>query len=174
MIKTLCSFALILLLAIPAMAQDAPQVRLSPVAIAQTTVNGTYIKVVYGQPHKRDRVVFGELVPYGQVWRTGANEATEITFTGDVEIAGETIPAGTYSVFTIPGEDTWTFILNSGLGIWGTRYNEANNVFTATFPAETLDTTWEAFTIRMEREENTARLNMMWDNTKVIVPISVN
>ena len=174
MIKYACSLTLILLLALPAFAQDAPQVRMSPVAIAATTVNDTYIKVVYGQPQKRDRVVFGELVPYGQVWRTGANEATEITFTGDVEIAGETVPAGTYSVFSIPGEEEWTIILNSTLGQWGTRYNEDNNVFSANFPSEKIDVSWEAFTIRIESEENTARLNMMWDDTKVVVPVTVN
>jgi hypothetical protein len=173
MIKYACSFILMLMLAVPALAQDAPQVRLSPVAIAATTVNDTYIRVVYGQPHKRDRVVFGELVPYGQVWRTGANEATEITFTGDVEIVGETIEAGTYSIFSIPGEEEWTIILNSGLGQWGTRYNADNNVFTATFPSETMDISWEAFTIRLEREENKVHLNMMWDDTKVVVPITV-
>ncbi|MFU8861592.1 MAG: DUF2911 domain-containing protein [Cyclonatronaceae bacterium] len=173
MIKYACSLTLILLLALPALAQDAPQVRMSPVTIASTTVNGTYIKVVYGQPQKRDRVVFGELVPYGQVWRTGANEATEITFTDDVEIAGETVPAGVYSVFSIPGEEEWTIILNSSLGQWGTRYNQDNNVFSAAFPSEKMDVSWEAFTIRFESEENVARLNMMWDDTKVVVPITV-
>jgi hypothetical protein len=175
MIKTLCSFVLIMILAATTtiIAQDAPQVRLSPVAIAQTTVNDTYIKVVYGQPHKRGREVFGELVPYGEVWRTGANESTEITFTGDVEIGGETIEAGTYSVFTIPGEDSWTFILNSGLGQWGTRYNEDLNVFSTTIQSGNTEETWEAFTIRLERDNGMANLVMIWDQTRVVVPITV-
>lgn len=173
MLKYICSFTLVLLITTASFAQDAPQVRLSPVAIAQTTVNDTYIKVVYGQPHKRDREVFGELVPYGDVWRTGANEATEIIFTGDVEIAGHTISAGTYSVFTVPGEERWDFILNSGLGQWGTRYNEDLNVFRTSVPAETIEESWEAFTIRLERGNGEAELVMIWDNTRVVVPIEV-
>jgi len=79
------------------------------------TVEGKDIKVVYGQPSKKGRVIFGELVPYGQVWRTGANEATEITFAKPAHFAGKDIAAGTYSFFTIPNENEWTVILNSEL-----------------------------------------------------------
>jgi hypothetical protein len=77
------------------------------------------VKVTYGQPSKKGRVIFGDLVPYGEVWRTGANEATEITFSSDVVISGKTIKAGTYTLFTIPQKNTWTIILNSELKQWG-------------------------------------------------------
>ena len=98
----------------------APEARQSPVAIAATTLDdGTHLKVVYSSPRKRDRRIFGALVPFGEVWRTGANEATEITATRDVLLAGHLVPAGTYAIFTVPQPDTWTIILNGVLGQWG-------------------------------------------------------
>ena len=138
--------ALLLALALPfgAAAQDAVEydtskvvppprtgnASLSPMDISATTLGeDAYVKVVYGSPRKKDREIFGSLVPYGEVWRTGANEATELTTTADLEINGETLPAGTYSVFTIPGEETWTVIFNSGLGQWGAYdYDESTDV----------------------------------------------
>src|SRR5436190_14965129 len=86
--------------------------RISPVAMTTAKYKDSYIKVTYGQPSKKNRVIFGELVPYNQVWRTGANEATEITFTQDVLIQGKSIPSGTYTIFTIPTLAAWTIIFN--------------------------------------------------------------
>src|SRR5699024_10115515 len=91
--------------------------RKSTIAIAGITHDetSTYLKVVYGQPYKRGRVIFGDLVPYNEVWRTGANEATEMTTTKDILFNGEKVLAGTYALFTIPREGNWTIILNSDL-----------------------------------------------------------
>ena len=80
------------------------------------------IKVLYGRPQKKGRRIFGNLVPYDKVWRTGANEATEITFFQDVKLGNQEIKAGTYTLFTIPGKDTWTIIINSDTDIWGSYY----------------------------------------------------
>jgi hypothetical protein len=89
----------------------------------------TYIKITYCQPRTRGREIFGALVPYGQVWRTGANEATEITLTKDVFINGMMITAGTYSVFTIPDKEKWVIIFNKELGLWGSyNYNYKNDL----------------------------------------------
>ena len=88
-------------------AQDFPGYRDSPIAIAQYKHGATYIKVTYGKPFKRGRKVFGGFIPYGKVWRTGANEATEITFTHDIYFGPKFVKSGTYSVFTIPSPKEW-------------------------------------------------------------------
>lgn len=136
------------------------------------TVEGKDIKVVYGQPSKKDRVIFGELVPYGQVWRTGANEATEITFAKNATFAGKQIPAGTYSFFTVPTETEWTVILNSELKQWGSYgYDKAKgkNVLEAQVPSKKTDTVVEKLTYRFDANNN---LIIEWDRTQVEVPVS--
>jgi hypothetical protein len=108
-------------------AQDLhPSRRKSPLGSASIQLGETYVRVVYGRPYKRDRDnIFGTkesgaVVPYGEIWRTGANEATEITFTRDVTVAGKRLAAGTYSLFTTPGAESWKFHFNSLLGLDGT------------------------------------------------------
>lgn len=99
-----------------------PTRRKSPIAIAKTfhQASNTYIKIVYGQPYKHGRTIFGKLVPYNEVWRTGANEATELTTTKDIQLGGEKLEAGTYTLFSIPKENgPWKVILNNKLGQWG-------------------------------------------------------
>ena len=163
-----------------------PEALASPLQMTRIMLDddasSAYVKVTYGSPRKRDRVIFGELVPYGQVWRTGANEATELTTTAPLEIGDETIGAGTYSVFTIPGQDEWTIIFNEGLNQWGSYgYDEGLDVLRLTVPAETMDQTYEAFTIGFEggaaeedaEETDETNLVMMWDQTKVSIPIEI-
>lgn len=147
---------------------------LSPLDIARVKLDdGTYVKVVYASPRKKDREIFGELVPYGEVWRAGANEATELTTTGPLLIDGNLLPAGTYSVFAVPEEDQWTIIFNNGLGQWGAyEYNEALDVLRVEAPATTPEKTYEGFTIRFEPASEGTNLSMAWDDTKVSVPIS--
>ncbi len=152
-----------------------PVQRKSPIAIAKTHVDSAYIKIVYGQPYKRGREIFGELEPYGEVWRTGANEATELTTTADLLINGEELQAGTYALFTIPRPDNWTIILNDSLGQWGAfTYDSAHDVLRTTVPAATTDQSIEAFTIQFsETEGNFTTIELMWDTTRVAVPITV-
>lgn len=151
----------------------APEVRQSPMAMAATRLNGEgYAKVVYGSPRMRGRTIFGGLVPFNELWRTGANEATELTLTTPVTLAGQPLEAGTYAVFTIPGEESWTIILNSGLGQWGAyEYNEELDVLRVEVPAEQADARHEAFTIRFEEVENGADMLLVWDDTRVRVPV---
>lgn len=151
-----------------------PVRRKSPTAIATVKHAGTYVKIVYGQPYKSGREIFGNLVPYGEVWRTGANEATEITATGDIIFAGETLEAGTYSLFTIPNEETWTIILNSELGLWGAfDYDASKDVMRVEAEANRTEQTDEAFTIQFgEVQADSADMIIKWDQTEVRVPIT--
>ncbi len=155
------------------MGQEAVAPRPSPTAIVTVKYEDTYLKITYSQPHKRGRSVFGELVPFGEVWRTGANEATELTVTEDIEIGGNLLKAGTYSLFSIPGEKEWTIILNSELGQWGSyNYNEASDVLRFNVPVHTLENeVWEPFTIVFEQNNETAEMRLMWDRTMVSIPI---
>src|SRR5690606_27838717 len=100
-------------------AQDAIIPRPSPLAIVTARYKDSYLKITYSQPHKKGREIFGELVPYGKVWRTGANEATEITISKAIQVNGTLLKAGTYTLFTIPNKAQWTIIINQGVGLWG-------------------------------------------------------
>jgi hypothetical protein len=117
-----------LLTAAPALAQlDLP--RPSPKATVSQTVGLTDVTIAYCRPGVKGRVIWGGLVPYDQVWRTGANEATTITFSDDVTVEGTKLPAGTYGLFTIPGKDEWTVIFNKGAKQWGAyEYKDAEDV----------------------------------------------
>lgn len=143
----------------------AQEQQLSPKA----TAKGTNIEVSYGQPSKRDRVIFGDVVPYNEVWRAGANEATEVTFKKDVDFAGKSIKAGTYTLFAIPGEKEWTIILNSALGIWGTEYEQAksSNVAEVKVPVHKLNSVQEKLTYTV----NNGQLSIEWDKTGVDIPL---
>ena len=164
---------LLFTVAITALGQEAIKPRPSPTAIVTMKFEDTYVKVTYCQPHKRGRNIFGELVPYGKVWRTGANEATEITLTGDVLFLQDTLKAGTYSIFTIPDKNEWTVIINKQLGQWGSyNYVEKSDILRVKVPVQQLtDIVYEPFTIAFEQQNDHAELVMMWDKTKVSVPI---
>lgn len=167
---------LLLLIAVPALAQERgnDEPRQSPNAAVSQTIGTTEVEVVYGRPSVLDRDIFGALVPYGEVWRTGANEPTLITFSGDVTVEGEAVPAGTYALFTIPGEDTWTVLLNSDTEQWGAMaYDEEKNVLRAEVtPMEGDD--MEMMTITFEDVSATeGTLVLHWDDVRVPVRIGV-
>ena len=156
-----------------AYAQEAVPPKPSPLAIVSARYKDTYIKISYSQPHKRGREVFGKLVPYGQVWRTGANEATEVTFTKDILVNGTPLKAGTYSLFTIPEKSTWTIILNSDNGLWGAyNYNPKTDVLRFQAPVQLIpDTVYEPFTIALETKNDKAEVRLLWDNIAVGFPL---
>lgn len=149
--------------------------RKSPIAISAVNhaATNTYIKVVYGQPYKRGRVIFGDLEAWGEIWRTGANEATEITFTNNVEMGDELIEAGTYALFTIPEPDSFTVILNNELGQWGAfEYDESQDYKRMKFPVKNIEDPVEAFTIDFsDPENNQTTMLLKWDVVRVDVPI---
>jgi len=153
-------------------AQEALKPRPSPLEVVTLKYEDTYIKITYGRPHKRGRNIFGDLLPYGEVWRTGANEATEITVTGDIKLGGHQIRPGTYTLFTIPNKQGWTIILNSELGQWGAyNYNSKLDVVRFEAPVSTTEEVYEPFTIEFEQKAQSAELVMMWDRTRVTIPI---
>ncbi|MDX1627717.1 MAG: DUF2911 domain-containing protein [Fulvivirga sp.] len=138
------------------------QKKASPPASASGEIDGVKIKIDYHQPSARGRDIMGDLVPYGKVWRTGANNATKISFSEDVLIEGEELPKGTYSLFTIPGEDEWTIIFNSKTDIWGTQYDESTDVLRVTVTPEELDQFVETFDISVDDQ-----VVLSWENTMV-------
>lgn len=133
------------------------------------------IRITYTRPAKNSREVFGKLVPYGKVWRAGANEAPEIKFYQDVMFGGKKIPAGNYALLTIPNEKEWTIILSSDLDQWGAySYNESLDVARVNVPAQKSDNTLENFSIQFaKKDEKTATMYIGWDTTMVAVPISL-
>lgn len=150
----------------------AQEQRVSPLSVASSRYKDTYIKIVYSQPQKKGRQVFGKLVPYDAVWRTGANEATELTVTTDITLGGSELKAGTYSIFTIPKEETWTIIINSDLGLWGAyNYNPKRDVMRLEVPSAQTEDVAEAFTITIDPNNNRANMILRWDRTKVSIPI---
>ena len=145
----------------------------SPTSTLKERVGLTDIEIVYSRPSVKGRKIFGGLVPYGEVWRTGANNATKITFSTDVKINGAAVAAGTYALFTIPGADEWTIIINKGAAQWGAfQYKEADDVVRVKAKAEKLPQHVESFVIAFDglRDES-ADLLLAWDNT--IVPIKI-
>ena len=147
--------------------------RKSPIAISSVKHEGTYIKVVYGQPYRRNRTIFGDWEPWGEVWRTGANEATEITFTEPVLMGDQAIRQGTYALFTIPEPDSFTVILNHELGQWGAfEYNPERDYKRMKFPVQNLETPVEAFTIEFsEPEYSMTTMTLKWDLVRIDIPI---
>jgi hypothetical protein len=163
--RSILTIALVLLTFVGVVSAQEPKKLLSP----KVSSENEHIKVVYGQPSKRDRVIFGGLVPYDSVWRTGANEATEITFKHDAIFGGKKVKAGTYTLFTIPSKDYWEVILNKQLGQWGAYEYEKyrrRNVLRTKVPVYGVDQELEKFTITVKKDA----VSFEWDRTGVAVP----
>jgi Protein of unknown function (DUF2911) len=146
----------------------------SPEATASYT-NGVNITVKYCKPYKKDREIFGKLVPFGQVWRTGANEATTFTTDKDLTIGGKVLPVGKYTLWTIPEAGSWTVIFNKKDYMWGVNQNGASrepdsDALQVVVPVDTLADTKEQFDISIV-EKPALSLVLAWDKTKVSVPM---
>ncbi len=128
-------------------------------------------RVTYGRPQLKDRAV-ADLAPAGKVWRTGANEAPEITFYKDVTFGGEKVAAGTYSLFTIPGDGEWTVILNKNLNQWGSyTYDNSADVVRVTSKSSTDGESLEAFSMMFKEVDGGAHLVMGWGTVRVATPV---
>lgn len=167
-------FLSILFLSIPAMhAQDFSKLDKSPmdVVFIRGENNAPMIRIIYSRPQKEGREIFGELVPYEKVWRTGANEATEITLYEAMLVDGKPIKAGTYTLYTIPTKDAWTVIINGAVNVWGAfEYDKAKDVLRASVPTENTAAPVEVFSMAFQPIENGANLLMGWGNVYVEVP----
>ena len=141
----------------------------SPASTVNQVVGLSNVTLPYSRPAMRGRNIFGGLVPFGEVWRTGANEATEIKFFQDMTFGGKTVKAGEYSLFTIPGEKEWTIILNTDINVWGAySYKEANDVIRISAPVSSGESL-EAFSIAFS---NDGTMHLGWGTVRVAVPFT--
>lgn len=148
----------------------------SPEAMVEFDQNGLNIRVQYCRPAKKGRLIFGRetdsaLVPYDKVWRTGANEATLITFANDVKVADTSVPAGTYSLWSIPGPAKWQLVINRETGQWGTQYNDGMDLARIEVPIRVNPQVTENFKIFFESKPYGTDLILNWDQTEAIAAI---
>jgi hypothetical protein len=177
--KSAVIIAVAFLSALPLVAQQRP--RVSPHETITAEIDGSQLKLVYGRPYAKDpksgevRKVWGKLVPYGKAWRTGADEATVLTTDQPLVIGETTIPAGTYSLFTLPEESGESkLIINKQTGQWGTRYDEKQDLARVPLKKETLDKPVDQFTMAIEKNPSGGGvIKMMWENTQFSAPFTV-
>ncbi|MGC1514750.1 MAG: DUF2911 domain-containing protein [Maribacter sp.] len=174
--------ALVYFVAIPYLHTETK--KFSPTKSATLAFGDGKIEVDYSSPSKKGRVIFGELVPYGEVWRTGANEPTTFSTSKDIKIIDKTLPSGTYSLWTIPNKASWKVIFNTEIPDWGvTRVNGNKTTHEALYdylvvdvPVTPLEMPVEDFSIWFENEEDgrftQEYLSLAWDTEKISVPIS--
>ena len=131
-------------------------------------------RVIYSRPQKEGRTIFGGLVAYGDIWRLGANEATEIEFYEPVTIGGKKIPKGRYSLYALVKEDSWTFIVNTDTDTWGAfKYDESKDIARVTVPVEHIENTVEALSMDFAKKDNGFDLVVAWENVRAALPISL-
>src|SRR6202521_3188170 len=146
----------------------------SPAASASCDLGGgKTIKTDYSSPRVKGRKIYGDLVPFGQVWRTGANEATTFVTSADVVVGGKTVAAGSYTIFTVPNADKWTLIINKKTGEWGIPYKyESDELARVDMKVSPTPSQVENFTIALALMGGSCTLSMSWENTQASVDIS--
>ena len=156
---------------ITACAQQSPA---SPPATASVTfADGKTVTINYSRPSMRGRTIFGGLVPYGQVWRTGANAATSLKTDVDLTIGGANVPAGSYTLYSIPNENGWKLIINKETGQWGTKYEESQDLARVDMKVSKNASPTEQFTISLDKTSGTAAtLKLDWANTAASVNVA--
>ena len=167
-------FSTVLFLSLVACGQADKSKRPSPPAMAKETISsGAVISIDYSQPSLKGRTIGKDVEPMdGKVWRTGANETTEIKFYKDVTLGDKKITAGTYSLYTIPNTGEWTIIINSKLDTWGAyEYEESKDVVRFKVPAGKPEAEVEAFTIAFDGGKGDATMMLAWENTLVKIPV---
>lgn len=172
---TIALVAIALVFSVEASAQDFAGLDKSPMDAAafpsSYKVSDKAVRVTYSRPQLKGRSL-SDLAPAGKVWRTGANEAPEITFYKDVTFGGSAVPAGTYSLFSIPGEGEWTVILNKNLNQWGAySYDQGADVARVKASASSDGKSLEEFSITFKEVDGGAHMVMGWGTTRVAVPV---
>lgn len=174
-LKTLSIAACVLLVSASyAQTQAAPKKPLlSPPATANVTLNGQQITIHYNSPSMRGRKIMGGLVPYGKPWRTGANPATTLITPVNLKIGTLDVPAGTYTIFTLPSETQWLFIVSKKTGEWGIPYPEGNDLGRTPMTGKTLSSPQESMSISFENTSgNSTELHVKWENTDEYVTVT--
>lgn len=147
--------------------------RASPHETAQATIEGQTISITYGRPYMKGRKIMGGLVPYGRVWRTGADEATTLKTAATLVIGGVTVPAGEYTLYTLPDAASWKLIINKQTGQWGTEYLQDQDLGRVDMKMATLAQPIEQLTITIEPAHGGGVLRLQWDTTDLTVPLAV-
>lgn len=157
-------------------AQDLKLPALSPTSKLTQEFSTSNIEISYSRPSMRGRKIFGELVAFGNVWRTGANSATKVKFGEDVTVGGQAVKAGEYALYTIPGVAEWEIILNKGVGNWGNAgYDKADDVARFKIAPKALDKNVQTFTINIGHiTYSTCNIELMWEKTKITIPVKAN
>jgi hypothetical protein len=155
------------------LAQQDKSSRPSPPAKAECKLaDGKTVTIDYSSPRAKGRKIFGGLVPYGQVWRAGANEATSFVTSSDITVGGKAVPAGKYTIFTVPAEDKWTLVISKKTGEWGTAYpGPDNDLARVEMKVSKTPAPVENFTIAFDRSEGGCTLKMEWETTEASVDI---
>jgi hypothetical protein len=182
-------FSLLAIILLAAISMNAQEVKFAPldaspadivyfpsrsIKFKKTDTPSSTIKVIYSRPAAKGRVIFGDLIKYGEVWRVGANENTEIKFYKPATINGVAVPAGSYSLFAIPEKDKWTIIINKELDMWGAyAYDESKDLVKITVPVKTVTTPIELLSIAFTSKDGITNLVIGWDKTTVEVPITI-
>jgi len=166
--------SLVLGCALVVAAQQDKSKRPSPPAQAKWDLGGgKAVTIDYSSPRAKGRKVYGELVPFGQVWRTGANEATTLVTPVDLTIGGAAVPAGSYTIFTTPNKDKWTLIISKKTGEWGTDYpGQTNDLARVDMKVSALPSPVENFAISFEKAGSGANLNIDWEATRASVMVA--
>jgi len=151
---------------------NRPLGQLSPRDTVRANIGGADVWIDYSRPMKRGREIFGNVVPWNTVWRTGANAATQLNTSADLVIGGITIPAGKYTLWTLPSPSGWKLIVNKNTGQWGTAYDSTHDVARVDAKVETLPSPVEQFVIGFEPATSPAMLTFTWDRTKYSVPVA--
>ena len=171
--KRIFQISLLVLVAVAfssnAQAQEDKSKRPSPPAVAEGKVDGVNIKIDYSSPAVKGRTVWGELVPYGKVWRTGANEATTIETDGDIRIEGMPLPKGRYAIFSVPNEKSWEIRFNSEADQWGAyRYDESKDVLRVDVAPQAAS----EFAERLKFDVGKGMIVITWENVSVPIKVS--
>jgi hypothetical protein len=155
-------------------AQQDKSKRPSPPAEASWDLGGgKSVTIAYSSPRTKGRKIYGELVPFGQVWRTGANESTALVTPVDLTIGGTTVPAGSYTIFTVPNKDKWALVISKKTGEWGTDYpGQSNDLARVDMKVSALPSPLENFTISFEKSGMGANLNIDWETTRASVMVA--
>ena len=175
--RVVCHLALVLgiaLLATSVLAQQDKSKRPSPPASTSCKfADGKTITVDYSSLRMKGRKIFGELVPYGKVWRAGANEATTFVTNTDLAVGGKAVPAGSYTIFTIPDSDIWTLIISKKTGEWGDPYPGAADDFArADMKVSKLPSPVENFTIGFDQADSACTVHLDWETTRASIEIA--
>ncbi|MBV9471309.1 MAG: DUF2911 domain-containing protein [Abitibacteriaceae bacterium] len=161
----------------------AQQKRISPIDVTGTVIDGNRVTIYYSRPYTKDpktgapRKIWGGLVPFGQVWRTGANEATLLVTQQPIDLGGVTVPAGAVTLFTLPAADgSAKLVISKQVGQWGTQYDEKQDLARVDLTKTNLDKAVDQFTMSVEKNPNGngGLIKMMWENTQYSIPFTVH